>query len=115
MQILVLHLKITPFTKYITHINGKHIDTAKNIDFAMPMYNLIECTDNYSDTLGSLWQFKRDELAATNVGNPDNVITDNSGSFKYKSSILGKAAAGVANGKLTVTKIVVSLNYLSNF
>ena len=104
MQILVLHLKITPFTKYITHINGKHIDTAK-----------IECTDNYSDTLGSLWQFKRDELAATNVGNPDNVITDNSGSFKYKSSILGKAAAGVANGKLTVTKIVVSLNYLSNF
>ena len=28
----------------------------------MPMYNLIEYSDNYSDTSGSLWQFKRDEI-----------------------------------------------------
>ena len=30
----------------------------------MPMYNLIEYSDNYSDTSGSLWQFKRDKVAA---------------------------------------------------
>ena len=28
----------------------------------MPMYKLIEYRDNYSDTLGGLWQFKRDEI-----------------------------------------------------
>ena len=33
----------------------------------MPMYNLIEYSDNYSDTSGSLWQFKRDEVPAGNV------------------------------------------------
>ena len=31
-------------------------------NIAMPMYNLIEYSDNYSDTSGSLWQFKRDEI-----------------------------------------------------
>ena len=33
----------------------------------MPMYNLIEYSDNYSDTSGSLWQFKRDEVSANNT------------------------------------------------
>ena len=28
----------------------------------MPIYNLIECSDNYSDTSGALWCFKRDEI-----------------------------------------------------
>ena len=50
-----------PFTKYITHINDKHIDGAHNLDIIRPMYNLIEYSDNYSDTSGSLWQFKKDE------------------------------------------------------
>ena len=48
----------------------------------MHTYNLIEYSDNYSDTL---WQFKRDESPVTNAGNPDNVSTANSTSFKYKS------------------------------
>ena len=39
----------------------------------MPMYNLIEYSDNYSDTSGSLWQFKRDESPVTAVGNPNHV------------------------------------------
>ena len=34
----------------------------------MPMYNLIEYSDNYSDTSGSLWQFKRDEQPINNNG-----------------------------------------------
>ena len=43
------------FTKCKTHTNNEHIDTADNLDIVMPMYNLIEYSDNYSDTLGSLW------------------------------------------------------------
>ena len=67
-----------------------HIDTAGNFDIIMPMYNLIEYSDNYSNTSGSFWQFKRDESPVNNVGNHDNVSTDNSTSFKYKSSFLGE-------------------------
>ena len=41
------------------------------------MYNLIEYSDNYSDTSGSLWQFKRDEQPKENNGNLSDVSTDN--------------------------------------
>ena len=64
--ILELHLKIAPLTKYITHTNDEHVDNAGNLDIIMPMYNLNECKDNFSDTSGSLWQFKRDESPITN-------------------------------------------------
>ena len=74
-----------PFTKCVTHINDKHVDNADNLDIVMPMYNLIEYSDNYSDTSGRLWQFKRDEQNMNN-GNPANVTTADSSSFKYKSS-----------------------------
>ena len=75
-----------PFTKCITHINDEHVDNADNLDIIMPMYNLIEYSNNYSDTSGSLWQFKRDEKSINN-GVPVNVNTTNSTSFKYKSSL----------------------------
>ena len=77
-----------PFTKCIKHINDGHVDNADNLDIIMPMYNLIEYSDNYSDTSGSLWQFKRDESPVTNAENPDNISVDNSISFKYKSSFV---------------------------
>ena len=51
-----------PFRKFKTKINETHIDEATHIHIAMPMYNLIEYSDNYSDTSGSLWQLKRDEI-----------------------------------------------------
>ena len=38
------------FTKCITHINDEYVDNADNLDIIMPMYNLIEYSDNYSDT-----------------------------------------------------------------
>ena len=41
------------------------IDNAKNTDVVMPMCNLIEYTDNYSNTSGSLWQYYRDEPSLT--------------------------------------------------
>ena len=49
-----------PFRKCITEINKTFIDDAEHINITMLMYNLIEYSDNYSDTSGNLWQFKRD-------------------------------------------------------
>ena len=51
------------------------------------MYNLIEYSDNYADSSGSLYQFKRDE-SPMNGRNPLNVALDNSTSFKCKASLL---------------------------
>ena len=79
----------------------------------MPMYNLIEYSDNYSDTSGSLWKFKRDEQNMNN-GNPANVTTDDSSSFKYKSSFF-KPLTAADNGVFKDVKIAVPLKYLSNF
>ena len=73
----------------------------------MPMYNLIEYSDNYSDTSGSLWRFKRDEI----VNNAD-VSNNNAPSFKHKASIIGNTEA---NGTKNKVKIAVPLKYLSNF
>ena len=64
------------------------------------------------DTLGSLWQFKRDESPVNNAGNPDNVITTNSSSFRLKSRILGK---NNNNGILQNAKRAVPLKYVSSF
>ena len=74
----------------------------------MSMYNLIEYSDNYSDTSGSLWNFKRDEI----IGNI-NVTNDDSSSFKYKSNLVGDTDADGANKENV--KIAVPLKYLSNF
>ena len=46
-----------PFTKCISRINNTEIDNAKDIDIVMSMYNLIEYSDNYLKTSGSLWQY----------------------------------------------------------
>ena len=82
----------------------------------MPMYNLIEYSENYADSSGSLYQFKKDEPPMNNAGNPNNVALDNSTSFKYKTSHLGKADDDDGNDRsLKNTKIVMPLKYLSNF
>ena len=66
-----------PFTWCVTHINDEHIDNAENLDIIMPMYNLIEYSDNYTDTSGSLWHFKRDKSPTNNNKNHINVATNN--------------------------------------
>ena len=71
------------FRKYRIEINETFIDEADFINITMPMYNLIEYSDNYSDTSGSLWQFKRDEIE----GNVDLAV-NNLSSYKYKSSFI---------------------------
>ena len=63
-----------PFTKCVTHLNDEHVDNADNLDIVMPMYNLTEYSNNYSDTSGSLWHVKRDEQNMNN-GNPANFTT----------------------------------------
>ena len=70
-----------PFEKCRTEINETFVDETDFINITMPMYNLIEYSDNYSDTSGSLWQFKRDEI----INNADVTSDDNAPSFKYKA------------------------------
>ena len=63
-----------PFEKCSTEIDGTLVDEADFINITMPMYNLIEYSDNYSDTSGSLWGFKRDEIDNNaDVTHDDNV------------------------------------------
>ena len=74
----------------------------------MCMYNLIEYGGNYSDTSGSLWGFKRDE-----IDNNAELTNDNSApSFKYKASLIGNTET---DGTKKGVKIAVPLKYLSNF
>ena len=100
-----------PFIKCNLQINDEHVDTAENLDIVMPMYNLIEYSDNYQVTSATLYQYKRDEPPA-NIAN--NLTVDNSSSFKYKVNLLGNPVVANNVARLDV-KIVVPLKYLSNF
>ena len=92
-----------PFTNCISEINNTQVGNAKDIDIVMPMYNLIEYSDNYAERSGSLRQYFRDE--------PDDDLED-SESFKSKIKITGKTPNN-NNGK--DVEIIVPLKYLSNF
>ena len=82
----------------------------------MPMYNLIEYSENYRKTTGSLWNYYRDE---SNNPPADNYNADpiaNYASFKYKSSITGKTPHNYNDDNITNdVEIVVPLKYLRNF
>ena len=99
----------TSFKKCRTEINETFVDDAEHINIAMPMYNLIEYSDNYFDTPGSLWQFKSDEIEDVDL------TVDHSSSLKYKSSFIGDTDADGVNRKKEDVKIGTPLNYLSNF
>ena len=87
-----------PFETCNININDEYIEAAKYLDIIMPMYNLLEYSDNYEDTTGSLYQFERDEPPDNN----SNVTTDTA-SLEYKS----------IDGDNNV-KLVVPLKYISN-
>ena len=99
----VVFKNCTPFEKCSKEIDGTLVDEANFINITMLLYNLIEYSENYSDTSGSLWHFKRDEIERDISGNH---ISNSSSSFKYKSSL-----ATNRNG----VRIVLPLKYLSNF
>ena len=96
-----------PIEKCRTEINETFIDDTDFINITMPTYNLIEYSDNYSDTSGSLWHFKRDEIT-----NNADVSNDNAPSLKYKANLIGNTEN---NGTKNGVKIAVPLKYLSNF
>ena len=43
-----------PSTSCATYINDEHVATAENLDIIVPMYNLLEYSDNYAESSGSL-------------------------------------------------------------
>ena len=96
-----------PFKGCRTEINGIFADNSRHINIAMTMYNMIEYSDNYSDTSGSLWQLKKDEIERdVDLAVDDNHVPNNSSSFKYKSSFFTDRNS---------VKIAVPLKYLTNF
>ena len=102
----------TPFTKCNLEINDEHVDTAENLDITMPMYNLIEYSDNYQDSSATPYQYKRDEPPENDA--VADLTADNSSSFKYKVSLLGNPVAANNVARINV-KVLVPLKYLSNF
>ena len=87
-----------PFTKCNLEINDEHTDTAENLDIVMPMYNLIEYSDNYQDSSATLKQYKRDEPPDDNA----DLTANNSASFKYKVNLLDNP---VVNNRVVKKKI----------
>ena len=102
----------TRLAKCNLEINDEHVDTAENLDIAMPMYNLIEYSDNYQDSSATLYQYKQDEPPEANA--IAELTADNSSFFKYKVSLLNNPVLNVNITKRSV-KVVIPLKYLSNF
>ena len=107
------------FVSCITRINGELIEDAEDLDIVMPMYNLSEYSKNYRKTVGSLYNYYRDELSDdTNPNNFPNRNVVNSETFKYKNKIIGNIYNVTAgNDQLGTKKIelAIPLKYLGNF
>ena len=108
----VSFINCAPFTESIRKIDERTIDDTENLDVALSMYNLIECSSNYSETARSLWFYWKDE--PTNF-NSDVAKTNNFKSFKYRDKLLGNTVAqdapNQANGILKNAIIAVPLKY----
>ena len=70
----VIFKNCAPFTDCIIQINNTQVDSAKYIDIVMPMYNLIEYSDNYSKTSWSLWQYCKKISAVYDDGNINSIL-----------------------------------------
>ena len=108
----VIFKNCAPFANCISEINNTQIDNAKDIDIVMPMYNLIEYSDNYAKATGRLWQYCKDIPAQNNnneiIAFDVNNLTD---SFNFKAKFIGQTGN---NGTKDV-EIMVPLKYFSNF
>ena len=113
-----------PFVSCITRINGELIEDADDLDIVMPMYNLLEYSKNYRKTIGSLYNYYRDELSHdADDNNFANINEVNSEAFKYKNKITGNMYNVNAdddgydvnkNGTQEV-ELDIPLKYLGNF
>ena len=99
----VIFKDCAPFTECISNVNNTQVDLAKYINVVMPVYNLIENSDSYSKTSGSLWQYYKDVLN-------DNITEFES--LKSKIKITGKTSD---DGNTKNVEIVVPLKYLNDF
>ena len=107
----VIFKNCAPFTGCISEVNNTNVDDAKDVDIVLPMYNLIEYSDNDSKTSGSLRQYFKDIPAVDNnaiVDVTNNNLTD---SFNFKVKMTCQTGD---NGTKNV-EIMVPLKYLSNF
>ena len=120
-----------PFTSCITKINNELIEDAEDLDVVMPMYNLLNYSKNYRKTIGSFYNYYRDELSNDDDDDDDDdddnnfgkIKVVNSNVFKYKNKITGNtynvAAAPAdydANKEGTqAIKLAIPLKYLGNF
>ena len=117
-----------PFTRAAFKLNNEQVDTADNLDLTMNLYNMLEYSDNYTDTTASLYQDKRPEPRDNN-GNVVNLGTALS-SFKYRSGVVQKQLTTPNSENVPANtypnfanayriwkniKIVVPLKYISNF
>ena len=113
-----------PFVSCITRINGELIEDANDLDIVTPTYNLLEYSKNYRRTIGSLYNYYRDELSDdADYNNFVNIKVVNSNTFKYKNKLTGNTYnvdAGVdgcdvnKNGKQEI-ELAIPLKYLGNF
>ena len=124
-----------PFVSCVTRINGELIEDADDLDIVMSMYNLLYYSKNYRKTIGSLYNYYRDELSDdADDNNFDNIKVINSNTFKYKNKIIGNTydvdaritnpdGAGKINNPIyNVNKngtqeveLAIPLKYLGNF
>ena len=109
----IIFKNCAPFTDCIRKINNTQVYNVKDIHIVMLMYNLIEYSDNYSKTSGSLWQYCKDRPAVNNNGD----IVDFNGanatnSFDFKAKITGQTDD---DGEINNVEIMVPLKYLNNF
>ena len=108
----VVFKSCTPFTDCISKINNTQIDNAEYIDIVMPMYNLIEYSDNYSKTSGSLWQYCKD---IPTVGDDGDIVdfdgANATDSFYFKTKITGRTN----NDGIIKVEIMIPLKCFSNF
>ena len=124
-----------PFVSCITRINGALIEDADDLDIVMSMYNLLESSKNCRKTIGSLYNYYRDELSDdADDNNFDNIKVVNSNTFKYKNKIIGNTydvdaripnpdgAGQIDNPIYNVNKngtqeveLAIPLKYLGNF
>ena len=124
-----------PFVSCITRINGELIEDADDLDIVMPMYNLVEHSKNYRKTIGSLYNYYRDELSNNaDDNNFGNIKAVNSNKFKCKNKIIGNTydvdaripnpdGAGQINNPIYIVnkngmqevELAIPLKYLGNF
>ena len=124
-----------PFVSCITRINGELSEDANDLDIVMPTYNLLEYSKNYRKTMGSLYNYYRDELSDNaDDDNFGNIKVVHSNTFKFKNKIIGNTydvnaripnpdGAGQINNPIyNVNKngtqeieLAIPLKYLGNF